>query len=75
MKTKTFTTIANFYSGLKSLKLTIYDSWGNIVYFEEGDNIAGWDGVINNRPAENGNYYFKLTASTFFGKNIEENGP
>ncbi|WP_445721141.1 PKD domain-containing protein [Flavobacterium sp.] len=63
------------FEGLKSLKLTIYDSWGNIVYFEEGDNIAGWDGVINNRPAENGNYYFKLTASTFFGKNIEENGP
>jgi gliding motility-associated-like protein len=63
------------FEGLKSLKLTIYDSWGNIVYFEEGDNIAGWDGVINNRPAENGNYYFKLSASTFFGKNIEENGP
>lgn len=62
------------FEGLKSLQLSIYDSWGNLIFFEEGDNLAGWNGTINNIPAENGNYYYKLSASTFFGKKIEQNG-
>ena len=62
------------FEGLKSLQLSIYDSWGNLIFFEEGDNLAGWNGTINNTPAENGNYYYKLSASTFFGKKIEQNG-
>ncbi|MDP5026725.1 MAG: PKD domain-containing protein, partial [Flavobacterium sp.] len=62
------------FEGLKSLQLNIYDSWGNLIYFEEGDNLAGWNGMINNIPAENGNYYYKLVANTFFGKKIEQNG-
>jgi gliding motility-associated-like protein len=62
------------FEGLKSLQLNIYDSWGNLIYFEEGDNLAGWNGMINNIPAENGNYYYKLVANTFFGKKIEQSG-
>ncbi len=67
-------TFAPAFEGLKSLQLNIYDSWGNLIYFEEGDNLAGWNGMINNIPAENGNYFYKLTAYTFFGKKIEQNG-
>lgn len=63
------------FEGLKSLQLNIYDSWGNLIYTEEGDNLAGWNGTINNVPAENGNYYYKLVGITFFGKKIEQNGP
>jgi large repetitive protein len=63
------------YEGLSSLKMYIYDTWGNLIYYEEGDTIGGWDGKIKGNPAENGNYYYKLLASTFYKKNIEASGP
>jgi gliding motility-associated-like protein len=67
-------TFAPAFEGLKSLQFSIYDSWGNLIFFEEGDNLVGWHGNINNVPAENGNYFYKLTASTFFDKKIEQSG-
>jgi hypothetical protein len=36
---------------------------------------VGWDGKINGVPAENGNYYYKVTGTTFYGAVIEKSGP
>lgn len=63
------------FEGLNNLELSIYDSWGNMIYSEKGENIAGWDGKINSIAAENGNYFYKFTATTFYNKKIEQNGP
>lgn len=53
--------------GLKNVTLDIYDTWGSIIYSETGDVLVGWDGKIKGFNAENGNYYCKVIAKTFYG--------
>lgn len=60
---------------LSNMKLSIYDTWGSMVYSEEdNDSIEGWDGTIKGDPAENGNYYYTFSGETFYGKTIESKG-
>ena len=63
------------FLGLNQISFDIYDTWGSLIYSESGDSIRGWDGKINNKEAENGNYYFKITGKTFYGKIIKDQGP
>ena len=63
------------YSGLLGMEFKVYDTWGSLIYSESGDNISGWNGAINNVPAENGNYYFTFEARTYFGKIVTKDGP
>ncbi|MFD2788541.1 hypothetical protein KCTC52924_00833 [Arenibacter antarcticus] len=60
--------------GLKEISLLIYNTWGGLVYSEFGDDIQGWDGTVRNRPTENGNYYYKVKAKTFYDKTIIKEG-
>ncbi|MFC0604969.1 PKD domain-containing protein [Winogradskyella pulchriflava] len=62
------------YIGLNSIELNIYDTWGSLVYSDSGDAIEGWDGKIKDEIAENGNYYYTLTAKTFYDKEIKAQG-
>lgn len=57
---------------LKDIRLEIYDSWGSMIYSEFGEDLVGWDGKIKGVPAENGNYYCKVKAKTFYSREIEE---
>ena len=59
---------------LSNMKLEIYDTWGSMIYSEEGDSLRGWDGKIKNSDAENGNYYYTFSGDTFYGKNITSKG-
>ena len=63
------------FIGLNNMTLDIYDTWGGIIYSETGENIRGWDGKIKGHLSENGNYYFKLTAKTFYKHTITREGP
>jgi gliding motility-associated-like protein len=63
------------FEGLEAISLQIYDTWGNVIYSEKEATIVGWDGKINGVPAENGNYYYKVTGTTFYGEVIEKSGP
>ncbi|MCC9071140.1 PKD domain-containing protein [Flavobacterium sp. F-65] len=67
-------TFAPVFLGFDSITLDVYDTWGGIVYSETGKNIRGWDGQIKNHAAENGNYFFKITAKTFYNHTITEKG-
>ncbi|WNM19125.1 PKD-like domain-containing protein [Flavobacterium capsici] len=58
---------------LKNVQLNIYDTWGSMIYSETGDVLVGWDGKIKGFNAENGNYYAKVTAETFYGTIIFDN--
>ncbi|WP_338647768.1 PKD-like domain-containing protein [Flavobacterium sp. KS-LB2] len=60
---------------LKNVRLDIYDTWGSLIYSETGDTLKGWDGKIKGQNAENGNYYCKISAETFYGTIITENQP
>ncbi|TXE15119.1 PKD domain-containing protein [Seonamhaeicola algicola] len=59
---------------LSNMKLHIYNTWGNMIYSEEGESIRGWDGKINDAEAENGNYYYTFSGNTFYGKTITSKG-
>lgn len=67
-------TFAPEFLGLTNITLDVFDTWGSIIYTESGENIHGWPGKIKNLDAENGNYYFKITAKTFYGHTITERG-
>ncbi|RZN79954.1 MAG: PKD domain-containing protein [Winogradskyella sp.] len=60
--------------GLNNLELRIYDTWGSIVYTETGESLQGWDGKVKNEIAENGNYYYTFSGTTFYGKEIKKQG-
>ena len=40
---------------------------------ETGEVLKGWNGKIKDIPSENGNYYVKVSAETFYGTIINEN--
>jgi gliding motility-associated-like protein len=59
---------------LIDMEFHVYDTWGSLIYSEKGDDLKGWDGKINDNEAENGNYYYTLSAKTFYGKSITKKG-
>jgi gliding motility-associated-like protein len=61
--------------GLKNIQLDIYDTWGSLIYSEVGNVIVGWNGKIKGINSENGNYYAKVSAETFYGTIVSENHP
>jgi gliding motility-associated-like protein len=68
-------TIRPSYRGFTNIKMTIYDTWGTTVYQEEGVNLKGWNGLINGKPAENGNYVMFVRGTTFYEKEIIKSSP
>ncbi len=62
------------YKGMEKILIAIYDTWGNLVYFEEGSEIIGWDGLVKGRNTENGNYHYVIYAFPLEGEKIELNG-
>ncbi|MDI5897220.1 PKD-like domain-containing protein [Flavobacterium yafengii] len=63
------------FVGLKSLQLDVYDTWGELVYSETGETLQGWDGKVKGKESENGNYYYKVKATTFYGTVVSKDGP
>ena len=69
-------TIRPWYKCLTFIEMSIYDTFGSLLYIESGTGeLTGWDGLINGKPAENGNYILVVRAVSISGKNIEINGP
>ncbi|RYF21382.1 MAG: PKD domain-containing protein [Flavobacteriales bacterium] len=62
------------FLGLDNITLEVFDTWGGMVYSETGTNISGWNGKVKDLLAENGNYYFRITASTFYHHTVTEKG-
>ncbi|KRD12687.1 hypothetical protein ASE21_01930 [Flavobacterium sp. Root901] len=67
-------TFAPQFLGLDDITLEVFDTWGGMVYSETGTNISGWNGKVKDLLAENGNYYFKITAKTFYKHTVTEKG-
>lgn len=62
------------FIGMKSIKLDIYNTWGELIYSEKGETLQGWNGFVKNKLVENGNYFYKITATTFYGTEIKNDG-
>ena len=61
--------------GFKHVQMYIYDTWGAQIYFEEGLELKGWNGMIGNKPAENGNYVMVVKGVTFYDKEVTNSSP
>ncbi len=58
---------------LVTFEMTIYDRWGRVV-FNSRDITQGWDGVINGKPASEGVYTYRVSATGIKGDPIKQNG-
>ena len=65
-------TIRPLFSCMENVQMSIYDTWGSLVYFEEGSSLEGWNGMIRDIHAENGNYILYVKGFTFNGKEITQ---
>ena len=74
-------TIKPFQKSFKQFQFSIYNSWGQLMYSESleigvNDNgFRGWDGIINGKPAESGNYIMIISGVTLYGKEVVKNIP
>ena len=69
-------TIRPVFNCMTNVQMSIYDTWGSLIYAETSDgDIYGWDGTIDGKPAENGNYILVVKAESWNGKVVELNGP
>ncbi len=60
--------------GLEKVQLLIFNTWGEVIFNTEDVNTPGWDGTIRGKPAENGNYVYKLVGLSFNGLKVERDG-
>jgi gliding motility-associated-like protein len=65
---------APVFLGFIEMTLQVYDTWGSLVYSETAETLKGWNGKVKDLDAENGNYYFKLMAKTFYNHTITQEG-
>jgi gliding motility-associated-like protein len=71
---------------IKSMKMTIYDRWGNAIFYDEQTSfplesnqnettVVGWDGMMNNgNKAMEGSYAFKIEVEDTMGQVIKKEG-
>jgi gliding motility-associated-like protein len=62
------------YKGMSNVEISVYDTWGNLIYTESGKTLKGWDGYIGNNAAENGNYLYRILATSHQQEEIKEEG-
>ena len=63
------------FRGFSEIEMNIYNTWGQLVYFEKGTSLKGWDGTIKDSPAENGNYVMVVKGITFYNESITTSTP
>ncbi|MBK43329.1 MAG: hypothetical protein CMC83_05610 [Flavobacteriaceae bacterium] len=68
-------TIRPVFNCMTEVQMSIYDTWGSLIYSESGEDIYGWDGTIDGNAAENGNYIMVVRAVSLNGNIIDLNGP
>ena len=54
--------------------MSIYDTLGSLIYYENNIDLQGWDGTLDGKKAENGNYLIVVKGTTIFGEDISLNG-
>jgi gliding motility-associated-like protein len=62
------------YRGMENVELKVFDTWGNLIYFESGPELAGWNGLIKGSEAENGNYLYRIIAKTISLETVKLEG-
>ena len=54
--------------------MSIYDTFGSLIYYENNLELAGWDGTLDGTLAENGNYLIVVKGTTIYNEEINLRG-
>ena len=54
--------------------MSVYDTFGSLIYYENNINLQGWDGMLDGKKAENGNYLIVVSGTTILGEDINLRG-
>ncbi len=60
--------------GLETVQFSVFNTWGEIIFSTDDIDSKGWNGMINGKPAENGNYIYKIFGISFNGLKVEREG-
>lgn len=63
------------YSGMETIRLSIYDRWGNLIFSEQRNTSSGsieWDGTKNGQPMPEGVYAAYLEGKSVDGRDIRK---
>jgi len=60
--------------GFKKVQMHVFNTWGELIFSTNDLETKGWDGKIRGKPAENGNYVFKIIGESHNGLFISEDG-
>ena len=67
-------TIRPVYNCVNDINMSVYDTFGSLIYYENSIDLQGWDGILNGKKAENGNYLIVVNGTTIFGEKINLKG-
>jgi gliding motility-associated-like protein len=68
-------TFRPLFKGFDQVRIEIFNVLGDFLFEEEGKSLKGWDGLLKGNQVPNGNYYYKIAGTTFYGDIIEYKGP
>ena len=66
-------TMKPVYNCVNDINMSVYDTLF-INYYENNINLQGWNGLLDGKPAENGNYLIVVNGTTIFGEEINLKG-
>ena len=67
-------TIRPVYSCVNSIEMFIYDTFGSLIYYENNTELIGWNGILEGREAENGNYLMVVKGISIYQQEINRQG-
>ena len=67
-------TMKPVYNCVNDINMSVYDTLGSLIYYENNINLQGWNGILNGKQAENGNYLIVVNGTTIFGEEINLKG-
>ena len=62
------------YKGLVSVELSIFNSWGELIYRNADLSQEGWDGTVSGNLQEAGFYFYSLVGKATDGEKVESTG-
>jgi gliding motility-associated-like protein len=60
-------------TGVKTYALQIFNRWGQLVFFSD-DPSKHWNGIIDNKPAPEGEYYYQLVVRSLLDEEFHYKG-
>ena len=67
-------TMRPVYTCVNNIEMSIYDTFGSLIYYENNLDLIGWDGTLKGKLAENGNYLITVKGTTIYNEEINLNG-